>query len=139
MSEERRARVFLIAVPALFLPVFAIPLFIDPYWWGDRFGWDLGPETHLGHYFGRCLGAVAIGIMVAALLGAREPARNRGIFTVLGTAGLLLAVVHLRGLIEDAQPLVEHLETAMYLLFAATAFWLRPAAPAVPHEDRLGH
>lgn len=126
VDEERRARVFLIVVAAIFLPVFAIPLFIDPYWWADRFGWDTGPETDLGNYFGRCLGALAIAIMVTALVAARDPARYRAIFTVLALGGLLLAIVHLRGLVEDSQPAIEHVETALYAGFAALAWWCRP-------------
>ena len=121
-------RIFLLIVGAVFLPVFAIPLFVDPYWWAERFGWDTGPETELGQYLGRCLGAVAIAVAGTALFAARDPVRNRAIFTVLAAAGALLAVVHLRGLIEDAQPLVEHIETAMYAGFAALAWWLRPSA-----------
>ncbi len=130
VSEERRARIFLIVVAAIFLPVFAIPLFIDPYWWAERFGWDTGPETDLGTYFGRCLGAVATAITVTALFAAREPGRHRAVFTILAIGGALLAVVHLRGLLEDSQPLVEHLETAGYAAFAALAWWSRPAQPA---------
>ena len=128
-SDAPGAGRFLLAVGLLFLPVFAIPLFVDPYWWAERFGWDTGPETDLGHYLGRCLGAVAIAVAGTALAAARAPARNRAIFTVLGTGGALLALVHLRGLVEDAQPLVEHLETAMYAAFAALAFRFRPPPP----------
>jgi len=130
VGDERRARVFLIAVAAIFLPVFAIPLFIDPYWWAERFGWDTGPETDLGNYLGRCLGAVAIAIVGTALFAARDPGRHRAVFTILAVAAALLAVVHLRGLLEDSQPVVEHLETAGYAAFAALAWWARPSAPA---------
>ena len=130
MNEERRARFFLIVVAAIFLPVFAVPLFIDPYWWAERFGWDTGPETDLGNYLGRCLGAVAIAITATALVGARDPRRYRAVFTILAIGGALLAVVHLRGLIEDSQPRVEHLEPAMYAGFAALAWWARPPEPA---------
>jgi hypothetical protein len=103
-----------------------VPLFIDPYWWAERFGWDTGPETDLGNYLGRCLGAVAIAIVVTALAAARDPGRNRAVFTILAIAAALLAVVHLRGLLEDSQPLVEHLETAGYAGFAVLALWCRP-------------
>lgn len=126
VTGERRSRVFLFGVAAIFLPLFAVPLFIDPYWWAERFGWDTGPETDLGNYFGRCLGAVAIAITVTALVAARDPGRHRAIFTVLAVAGALLAIVHLRGLVEDSQPVVEHLETALYAGFAALAWWSRP-------------
>jgi hypothetical protein len=126
VSGESRSRVFLLVVAALFLPVFALPLFIDPYWWADQFGWDTGPKTDLGNYFGRCLGALAIAVAGTALIGAREPARYRALFFVLTIAAALLSIAHLRGLVEDSQPLVEHLETGGYAAFAALAWWCRP-------------
>ena len=129
--SDRRAQVFLILVAAVFIPVFALPLFIDPYWWGDVFGWDTGSRSDLTAYLGRCLGAVALAIAVVALLAAREPTAHRGLFDVIVLAAALLALVHLRGLLEDAQPVVEHLEIAMYAGFAALAWWCKPPLPAV--------
>jgi len=126
VTADRRARLFLLGVAALFLPLFAIPLFVDPYWWAERFGWDTGPETELGQYLGRCLGAVAIAVAGTALAESRAARPQRAVFTVLAVAGALLAIVHLRGLIEDAQPLVEHIETGMYAGFALLAWWCRP-------------
>jgi hypothetical protein len=134
--RERRARAFLVVVGVVFIPVFALPLFIDPYWWGDVFGWDTGSRSDLTAYLGRCLGAVALAIAVVALLSARNPAANRGLFDVLVLGGGLLALVHLRGLLEDAQPTVEHLEIAMYGGFAALAWWCKPPLPAVD-EPRI--
>ena len=124
---ERRSQVFLLAVGGFFLVVFALPLFLDPYWWADRFGWDTSPHTDVATYFGRCLGAVGVALSGTALWAAREPRRYRSLFTVLGIAAALLAVVHLRGAVEDSQPLVEHLETLGYAAFAGFAFWCRPA------------
>lgn len=126
LSQDRRASVFLLVVAVVFLPLFAVPLFIDPYWWAERFGWDTGPETDLGNYLGRCLGALAIAIAGTALFAARDPDRYRALFTILAVGGALLAIVHLRGLIEDSQPLIEHLETALYAGFAGLAWWSRP-------------
>jgi hypothetical protein len=125
-----RSRVFLLVAAAVVLPVFAIPLFVDPIWWADRFGWQTDGSRDLAVYFGRCLGAVALAIVLVALRASRDPASHRGIFDLLALAGLLLAIVHLRGTIEDSQPLVEHLETGMYAAFAAAAWWCRP--------DRVG-
>jgi len=51
---------------------------------------------------------------------------------LLGGAAALLAGVHLVGLIEDSQPVVEHLETAGYAAFAVAAFALRPRPAARP-------
>jgi hypothetical protein len=127
----RRARALLVLVAVLFIPVFAVPLFIDPYWWGDVFGWDTASRSDLGAYLGRCLGAVALAIAVTALLAARDPAANRSLFDLLGLGAALLALVHVRGLVEDSQPLVEHLEIAMYAGFAGLAWWCKPPVPAV--------
>lgn len=130
-SRGRRARALLVGVGLVFIPLFALPLFIDPYWWGDVFGWDTGSRSDLTAYLGRCLGAVALAIAVVALLAAREPTAHRGLFDVLVLGGALLALVHLRGLFDDAQPAVEHLEIAMYGGFAALAWWCKPPLPAV--------
>jgi hypothetical protein len=127
----RRARALLVVVALVFIPVFALPLFVDPYWWGDVFGWDTGSRSDLTAYLGRCLGAVALAIAVVALLAARDPAGHRSLFDVLALAGALLALVHVRGLFEDSQPAVEHLEIAMYAGFAALAWWCKPPLPAV--------
>jgi len=129
--RARRARSLLVVVGLVFIPLFAVPLFVDPYWWGDLFGWDTGSRSDLTAYLGRCLGAVALAIAVVALLAAREPTAHRGLFDLLGLAGALLALVHVRGLLEDAQPAVEHLEIAMYGGFAALAWWCKPPVPAV--------
>jgi hypothetical protein len=73
-SDERTARRFLLAVSLVFLPIFAIPLLLHPYGWARRFGWRDEPETDVGRYFGRCLGAVAV-----ALTGGRSrPRATRG-------------------------------------------------------------
>jgi hypothetical protein len=121
-----RARALLLVVGVLFLAVFGIPLFADPYWWAERFGWDTGPHTDVATYFGRCLGAVAIAISAVALRASRAPAEHRTLFDVLAIAAALLAVVHVRGLVEDSQPAVEHLEVLMYGGFAALAWWCKP-------------
>jgi hypothetical protein len=121
-----RSSIFLIVVSAVFLPVFAIPLFVDPIWWAERFGWETDGSRDLAVYFGRCLGAIALAVVVVALRASRDPASHRAIFDVLAIGGLLLAIAHLRGTIEDSQPFVEHLETGMYAVFAAAAWWCRP-------------
>ena len=127
-----RSRAFLIVVAAVFIPVFALPLFIDPIWWAERFGWDTAGPHDLTVYFGRCLGAVALAISLVALRAIRDPAANRWLFDLLALGGLLLAVVHLRGALEGDQPLVEHLETAMYAGFGLAAWLCRPGAPPQP-------
>src|SRR3712207_1056865 len=93
--------------------------------WAEAFGWDV-ERTDVGSYFGRCLGAVAIAISGQALWASRDPARYRHLFDLLAAAGVLLAIVHLRGLVEESQPWIEHVETLAYAGFAALALWAKP-------------
>jgi hypothetical protein len=129
-----RSRLFLAVVGAVFLVVFAIPLFVVPFDWADAFGWDV-QRTEVGSYFGRCLGAVAIALSGYALWGSRDPQRYRVLFELFAIAAALLAIVHLRGLVEDSQPAIEHVETLAYAAFAALALWCRPAERSSPLDS----
>lgn len=130
-----RSRVFLAVVGALFLVVFAIPLFLVPFEWAEAFGWDV-QRTDVGSYFGRCLGAVAIAISGQAAWASRAPERYRPLFDLLAVAAALLAIVHLRGLVEESQPWIEHAETAGYAAFAALAIWCRSPSRLDPAAAR---
>lgn len=121
-----RSRAFLLAITVVFVPIIALPLFVDPVWWAERFGWNTAGAADLTLYLGRCLGAVALAIGLISLRAARNPAANRWLFDLLAIAGFLLAAVHLRGAIEGAQPLIEDLETLGYAGFAAGALVCRP-------------
>ena len=126
-ASETRARNFLLVVGGFFLVVFALPLLIAPFSWAEAFGWDVGPHTDLAAYFGRCLGAVATALTVVALAAARRPSEHRWLFALFALAAALLALVHLIGLLRDAQPTIEHLEIAGYAAFSGLALWCRPA------------
>ena len=121
-----RARVLLVAVAAVFVPLFAVPLLADPYWWGDVFGWDTSARSDLGTYLGRCLGALALALAATSLVAVRDPVAYRGLFDAFALSALLLGVVHAAGLLQGTQPVVEHLEIALYAAFAALAWWCKP-------------
>lgn len=123
---DARASRFLLVVGTLFLVAFALPLLIAPFSWAEAFGWDVGPHTDLAAYFGRCLGAVATALTITALAASRDPAAHRWLFNLLALVAALLSLVHLIGLIRDAQPTIEHLEIAGYAAFSAVALWCRP-------------
>jgi hypothetical protein len=125
-----RSRVFLLVVAATFIPIFALPLFIDPIWWAERFGWETEGPRDLTVYLGRCLGAVALAISFVALRASGDPPSHRWLFDLLAAGGALLAVVHLRGVFEEDQPLVEDLEVVMYAAFALAAWLCRPRSTA---------
>jgi hypothetical protein len=118
LAPSRRAAA---AVAGVFGPVFALPLLIDPYRWARAFGWRAEPETDIGLYFGRCLGALATAACVEAGRAARDPVRHRSYYDFAEVAGWLLSAVHVRGLVERRQPPIEHAEIVGYALFALAA------------------
>ena len=127
MSHRLRpARRYAGAVTGVAAPVFALPLFLDPYRWARAFGWRTEPETDVGLYFGRCLGAVATAACVQAALAARDPDGHRSYFRFAEVSGWLLAAVHVRGLLERRQPPIEHAEIVGW---AALAIGARRFAP----------
>lgn len=126
MSNLTAPRRVAAATTALFTPIFALPLLIVPYRWARAFGWKKEPETDVGLYFGRCLGALATASCVQAAKAARDPEGNRAWFEFAEIAGWLLAAVHVRGLLERRQPPIEHAEIAGYTLFALAARRFRP-------------
>jgi hypothetical protein len=121
MNDLRRSRRFATLLVSLFGPGFAIPLLLDPYRWARAFGWPREPQTDVGLYFGRCLGALATATCVQAARAARDPQRHRSYFEFVEIGGWLLAAVHLRGLLERRQPPVEHAEIVGYSAFAIAA------------------
>lgn len=106
------------SIAGLFGPVFALPLLVDPYRWARWFRWDLEPETDVGLYFGRCLGAMATASCVQGVRAARDPGANRAYFEFAELVGWLMAAVHLRGMLERRQPPIEHAEIVGYSAFA---------------------
>ena len=127
MDATKRARLFLAGSAAGFLPAFALPLLLDPYGWARRFGWRQDePETDVGLYFGRCLGALATALVGRALWAARDPEEHPELFPLIETTSWLLVAVHARRAIEGRQPPIEHAEIAGY---AAVAVLARRCAP----------
>lgn len=108
-------------------PLFAIPLFVDPYRWARAFGWREEPETDVGVYFGRCLGAMATAACIQAVRAARDPERHRAYYEFSEAAGWLLAAAHVRGLLERRQPPIEHAEIAGWAAMAIAARRYGPA------------
>lgn len=121
MNDLGGSRRFATAFAALFGAIFALPLFFAPYRWARAFGWRPEPETDIGLYFGRCLGAAAIATCVQAGRAASDPKRHRSWFEFLEVGGWLLAAVHLRGMLERRQPPIEHAEIIGYSAVAAAA------------------
>ena len=126
MDPHRHARRYAAGLPAFFGPIFALPLLLRPYAWAKAFGWKEEPETDVGLYFGRCLGALATATCVQAVKASRDPVAHRSFFGFMEVAGWLLAAVHVKGLLERRQPPIEHAEIALYSASAIAARVVRP-------------
>ena len=126
MRNDTPARRVAGTTAAVFTPIFALPLLLDPYRWARAFGWRTEPETDVGLYFGRCLGALATANCVQAARAARDPRRHQSFFGFAEIVGWLLALVHVRGLVERRQPPIEHAEIVGYSAFALAARRYRP-------------
>lgn len=136
MADDRASRGFATVLGAGFGPIFALPLLLDPYRWARAFGWRREPETDVGLYFWRCLGALATASCIQAARAARDPGGHRSYFEFVEIAGWLLAAVHLRGLLERRQPLVEHAEIIGYSAVAVAARRYMPNSKLVSSRER---
>ena len=109
---------------------FGVSLFLDPYRWARSFGWRPEPQTDVGLYFGRCLGALAVGAGLEGLHAARDPESSGSWFRFTEAGAWLLTAVHLRGLAQSRQPWSETAEIPGWMAMAAGArrFAPRPIA-----------
>jgi hypothetical protein len=127
MRRERRAsRRFAAGIGAIQM-AFAVSLLTDPYRWAEGFRWKPEPRTDVGLYFGRCLGAVALGYALEGVRAAHDPAGHAGWYRATEAAAWTLAVVHVRGALEGRQPVTETVEIPGW---AAMAIGARRFAPA---------
>jgi hypothetical protein len=117
---------FLLISSILFAAVIGLPLLIVPLTWARWFTWTV-PEkdTHVTIYFGRCLGAVALGVIFVALRAVPDPSGNRIVFDLIGGISALMTGVHIWGAIRRIQPMTETIETAVYLGMTCACFWIR--------------
>jgi len=96
-------------------------LFADPFNFARTLRWRREPETDVALYFGRCVGALAVGYAAEGLRAAREPDGHKGWFRATEMGAWLLAAVHVRGMLERKQPLTETLEIPLWTAMAVGA------------------
>ncbi len=113
---------FLWAAAALFLVVYAVPILVAPLWWARQFRWTMPEHTHLAVYFGRCLGALAVAVVVLCVRAAPHPQEHATVFELLVVAGGLLTAVHVWGAVRRQQPWTETAEIALYGLLTIVAY-----------------
>lgn len=117
---------FLTISALVFIVVIALPLLFVPLTWARWFGWRL-PEGNkdLTVYFGRCLGAVALAIILAAARGIPDPKSHHVLFDLISTTSGLMIGIHVWGWIRKTQPVSETLEIAVWVVVFALSLWIR--------------
>jgi hypothetical protein len=117
---------FLIISSVVMIFVIALPLLFTPLTWGRKFGWKI-PEGNndLTVYFGRCLGATALAIIVTVAHGIPDPQSHHLLFELVSiTSGLMIAI-HVWGWIHKTQPLTETVEIAVWVVVFTMSLWIR--------------
>jgi chromate transport protein ChrA len=117
---------FLIVSAVVFILVIALPLLFVPLTWARWFGWNL-PEgsKDLTVYFGRCLGATALAIIIAVAHGIPDPKSHHLLFDLVSMTSGLMIGIHVWGLIRKTQPLSENLEIAVWVVVFVMSLWIR--------------
>jgi len=118
-------RVFLGGLVVSFAVVFALPLLFAPLRWARVFRWEVAPDDRLALYFGRCLGAAALGLLFVMGRGAIDPALTPLALELSALAGALLCGVHVAGAIQRVQPWTEDAEIVLYAAATVGALALR--------------
>jgi hypothetical protein len=116
---------FLWCASVLFLVVLALPLLLAPLGWARKVGWRIPEQTELTVYFGRCLGALGLAIVLTGMEAAPHPRAHAILFDLIVAAGALLALVHVWGALRREQPWLETAEIAVYLGLTALTWWIR--------------
>ncbi len=124
--EHPLASWFLVVSVTFFLMVYALPLLLMPLTWARWFGWrPQEGNTDLTVYFGRCLGAVAMAIILTVVRYIPDPKSQPALFDLIALVSAFMVVVHVWGALRKAQPLSETVEIGFYAAVGVAAAWIR--------------
>ncbi len=122
--ERALASWFLLVSGIVFLVVYALPLLFVPLWWARVFRWELPERTHLTVYLGRCVGGMALAVVVFVFRAVPDPRSSRVLFDLVALMSGILALIHVWGLIRRNQPWTEHAEIVLYTAVAVASAWI---------------
>jgi hypothetical protein len=117
---------FLVVCSVFFLVVVALPLLFVPLTWARWFGWTQ-PEgsKDLTVYFGRCLGGLALAVIMTVAHGVPDPKSHRLMFDLVSASCGLMVLIHVYGAVRKIQPLSETVEIAVWVVVFAVSMWFR--------------
>lgn len=122
------AQTFLLWFTVITTVAFVIPLFFVPIRWARMLQWNIPDDTDLAEYFGRCLGALGLVVMLIAGRAALAGEGLRIVFEVLIAIFVLMILVHAYGAVRRIQPITETLEIVFWaaLLILGLCFFPAP-------------
>jgi hypothetical protein len=97
---------FLVVFPAIIVVAFALPFLVTPIAWGRLIGFKLPEQTDLAVYFGRSLGATALGISLICYMTSKNPVAQPLVFDGLILISAVLTITHFHGAVMKIQPLI---------------------------------
>ena len=121
---------FLLCLFVAFLFVLALPFLLFPLRWGAWFRGPIPPgRNELAVYFGRCLGVVAMAVLVLIYRAAYDPVLQPIALDLVVCIGSLMVAVHIWGWLRKMQPWTETVEIGVYAAITLLAGWLRSMLP----------
>ena len=121
---------FLLCLFFGFLVIFALPFLLCPLHWARWFQWTVpAGRNELAVYFGRCLGVVALAVLILIFRAAYNPALQPVAMDLVICIGSLMVAVHIWGALRRMQPWTETLEIGVYAFITLLAGWLRSMLP----------
>lgn len=121
---------FLVVFSVVVLLAFALPFLFVPMAWGRVIGFRMPEQTDLAVYFGRSLGATALGICLICYMASQNPGTQPIVFDGLIVISAVLTVTHLHGAIRKIQPLIETLEIPFWFALTLLEVALYPVGQA---------
>ncbi|GMU02066.1 hypothetical protein KH5H1_61860 [Corallococcus caeni] len=119
---------FLAVSTSVFAVVYALPLLFVPLRWARWFGWELPTGNNdLTVYFARCLGGLALSVIIAVVQFIPDPKSHLVIFELIGLIGGIMTAVHVWGAVMKQQPWTETAEIPLYGAVCLGALYLRYA------------
>lgn len=122
------ASAFLLIISFFFLLLYALPLLLVPLRWARWLRWQLpAGGAELTVYLGRCVGGLALAVILMALRAAPDPRGHRLIFELIATIAAIMTAVHLWGALRRVQPWTETAEIALYAVVTGLSGWFSVA------------
>lgn len=117
---------FVLVNGVFFLVFYGLPLSFVPLTWARWFQWEQPTgNNHLTVYFGRCLGLLAVAVIIIGFEAVPDPHGNRWYFEFVGLFGAFMVLAHVWGWLRRIQPWTESVEIALWVGACAGSIWIR--------------